>query len=59
MSEEKESLLKFAQRVFQREGVKGFYKGAKLILPQSVTGAVILMLFDTAGIPLFESPASN
>jgi hypothetical protein len=39
--------------------VKGFYKGAKLILPQSVTGAIILMLFDTTGIPLLESSASN
>lgn len=59
MSEQKESLLIFGQKIFHREGVKGFYKGAKLILPQSITGAIILMLFDTTGIPLLESSASN
>ncbi|CAM6001636.1 unnamed protein product [Sphagnum balticum] len=45
----------FAREIVQTEGFKGFYKGARLILPQSVVGAVILLLFD-AGSPL---PATN
>ena len=46
--------MSFAKGIFRREGIKGFYKGAKLILPQSLTGAVILLLFDSNGIPLLS-----
>jgi hypothetical protein len=49
-----ESLSCFAKKVWSKEGLKGFYKGSKLILPQSLTGAIILMLFDTTGIPIFS-----
>jgi solute carrier family 25 (adenine nucleotide translocator) protein 4/5/6/31 len=51
------SLLQFSKGIFRKEGIRGFYKGAKLILPQSLTGAIILLLFDTNGIPIFSAQA--
>ena len=54
MGSEEGNVMSFAKGIFRREGVKGFYKGAKLILPQSLTGAVILLLFDSNGLPLFN-----
>lgn len=45
----KESFLNFASKIWNSEGIKGFYKGSKLIPLQSITGSVILLIFDTAG----------
>lgn len=59
MGSEDSNVMSFAKGIFRREGVKGFYKGAKLILPQSLTGAAILLLFDTNGLPLFNEKPSN
>jgi hypothetical protein len=52
----REGGLAFCRAILKKEGVRGFYKGAKLILPQSLTGAAILLLFDASGLPIFSSP---
>lgn len=49
-----DSILSYSKNILKTEGVRGFYKGSKLILPQSLSGAIILMLFDTAGIPIIQ-----
>lgn len=53
VGDERGGALAFSKKILKKEGVKGFYKGAKLILPQSLTGAAILLLFDTS--PLFST----
>ena len=45
-----ENFLSFGAKIWQKEGVKGFYKGSHLIPLQSLAGAVILLIFDTAGL---------
>lgn len=58
VSNERGRVWAFCREILAKEGVKGFYKGAKLILPQSLTGAAILLLFDTSGLPIF-TPSAN
>lgn len=55
---ERGGVVEFSRSILQKEGVRGFYRGAKLILPQSLTGAAILLLFDTAGLPIFSAAAN-
>ncbi len=40
--------IKFGIDVWRREGFKGLYKGYQVLPIQALTGAVILMLFDTS-----------
>lgn len=47
MGSEKVGGLEFCLGIWRKEGLKGFYRGAKLIPAQSLTGAAILLLFDT------------
>jgi hypothetical protein len=49
-----DNFFNFSSRIWKREGIKGFYKGSHLIPLQSITGAAILMIFDTAGIQVSE-----
>lgn len=44
-----QGFFSFASQIWKSEGLKGFYKGSKLIPLQSITGTVILLIFDTAG----------
>lgn len=46
----KENFFKYGKQIWCQEGLKGFYKGASLIPIQSVSWAVLLMVFDTAGL---------
>jgi hypothetical protein len=55
---ERGGALEFSRSILRKEGVKGFYRGAKLILPQSLAGAAILLLFDTNGVPIFSAGAN-
>ena len=50
-----ERFLTFASNIWRHEGIKGFYKGSGLIPLQSITGTVILLIFDTAGRRAGES----
>lgn len=43
------SFWAFASKIWRYEGFRGFYKGSGLIPLQSITGTVILLIFDTAG----------
>ena len=45
-----ENIFSFGSRIWKHEGFKGFYKGSHLIPLQSITGAVMLLIFDTAGL---------
>ena len=47
---DKEGLLRYSHSVWKREGMGGFYKGASVLPIQSVTWAMVLLLFDTAGL---------
>ena len=46
----KESFLKYAMKIWQKEGAKGFYRGAAVVPVQSVMWSLILLLFDTKGV---------
>lgn len=47
MGSERLGGTEFCLGIWRKEGIKGFYRGAKLIPAQSLTGAAILLLFDT------------
>lgn len=47
MGSERLGGIEFCVGVWRKEGIRGFYRGAKLIPAQSLTGAAILLLFDT------------
>ena len=49
-----ESFLEYAQKIWQKEGLKGFYRGASVVPLQSVMWSVALLIFDTKGVQ-FES----
>lgn len=49
-----ENYLSFSSKIWKHEGLKGFYKGSNLIPLQSITGAIILLIFDTAGLTVSE-----
>ncbi len=46
----KEGFLKYARNVWRKEGITGFYKAASVVPIQSLTWALVLIVFDTAGI---------
>ena len=50
-----ENFFSFSSKIWRHEGIKGFYKGSHLIPLQSITGAVILLIFDTAGLSVTEN----
>jgi len=52
-----DNIFSFADKIWKREGLKGFYKGSKLILAQSFAGAVILILFDNTHLPIHTQTA--
>lgn len=41
--------MRYSSNIWKEEGARGFYKGSKLIPIQSLAGAIILLIFDTAG----------
>ena len=43
-------MLPFGREILAKEGVKGFFKGVGITPWQSVTWAMMLMIFDTAGV---------
>jgi solute carrier family 25 (mitochondrial adenine nucleotide translocator), member 4/5/6/31 len=45
-----EKFFSFGSKIWKSEGIRGFYKGSKLIPLQSLAGAAILLIFDTAGL---------
>ena len=49
-----DNFLTFSSKIWKHEGIKGFYKGSHLIPLQSIAGAVILLIFDTAGLSVSE-----
>jgi len=51
----KEGLLRYGGRIWKSEGMGGFYKGASVLPIQSVTWAMVLILFDTAGLRWFSN----
>lgn len=50
-----DNFLGFCSKIWKQEGIRGFYKGSKLVPLQSLAGAVILMMFDTAGLQVADS----
>ena len=53
-----EKFLSFGSKIWRSEGVRGFYKGSKLIPLQSLAGAAILLIFDTAGLSCSKNQAN-
>ncbi len=51
----REGLLKYGRSIWKNEGIGGFYKGASVLPIQSVTWAMVLILFDTAGLKWFSN----
>ena len=49
------NFMNFGSNIWKHEGISGFYKGSKLIPLQSLAGALILLIFDTAGFGQTES----
>ena len=43
-------LLQYARKVLKEEGIRGFYRGSPVLPFQSITWAIVLIIFDTAGI---------
>ena len=50
-----QNVISFSSNVWKQEGLKGFYKGSHLIPFQSIAGAIILLMFDTAGLGVSEA----
>lgn len=50
----KEGLVKYGRSVWKNEGMGGFYKGGSVLPIQSMTWAMVLILFDTAGLRWFS-----
>ena len=45
-----QSFFEYAQKIGQKEGLKGFYRGASVVPLQSVMWSVALLIFDTTGV---------
>jgi len=46
----KEGFFTYGKNIWKKERVKGFYKGATVVPIQSIAWALVLILFDTAGM---------